>query len=149
MFVYWMVRAVAQGLFCFYCCTLALGYTAIDTQQGGLILGQDGLAMVCYANAIMIQAMNLGLQTHSFTWMNHVVIWGLTPMVWVVFGAATLFPMFGDYPLFFEVQDTWIFWILMPLVLVGSLVPFVGFEQLFMPQAVALSKKMNSVLHVS
>eukprot|EP01134_Creolimax_fragrantissima_P002754 CFRG2754T1 len=130
LLVYWIAKALFQAAMCFFSVILVVGMDTVDYKSSRLF-GRDATAMVCYCNAILIQTVNLALETSTFTWINHLLIWGCMPILWAVFYLATFFPIVGDYSLFFAAQSLPSFWALMPLILVGSTLPFVALEQIF------------------
>ena len=84
------------------------------------------VGLVAYSASIILMNLTIAFETHTFTWINHVVVWGsiLTyfPIVWI----ANLLPDLDMYFTMNRLFANWTFWTSVLLMVVASSVAFVA-----------------------
>jgi hypothetical protein len=53
---------------------------------------------------VWLQTLMLALHTHSFTWPNHVVIWGIFPVTYAMFLLLSVMDSFDEFGIMTNLQ---------------------------------------------
>ncbi|KJE94424.1 P-type ATPase [Capsaspora owczarzaki ATCC 30864] len=126
IFMRWMVRALYQAAVTLFF-TLGI-YNAQFALHDGTLLDQETISLVAYTAAIFVQIGNVALETHTFTWLNHLAIWGQLAAVFVLFALASLVPTLSMYSLMFKLFSDPVYWLTVLLITVACLFPLVIFR---------------------
>eukprot|EP01137_Pigoraptor_chileana_P025686 Opistho-2@95508 len=123
LFFLWLVRALYQSLV-----TLFFFVAFYDprgmARKDGTTFDQECVSVGAFAAAVCVQTLNLALETNSFTWINHLLIWIQAPLFFLVFLAASVFPRLQMYGVMQQLLGDASFWLLLLLTVTACMFPF-------------------------
>eukprot|EP00698_Gefionella_okellyi_P017027 TRINITY_DN4930_c0_g2_i1.p1 TRINITY_DN4930_c0_g2~~TRINITY_DN4930_c0_g2_i1.p1 ORF type:complete len:1133 (+),score=217.67 TRINITY_DN4930_c0_g2_i1:38-3436(+) len=121
----WFARAVFQAAIVIACTLCIYDYRYINPVE----LGDADLVMVgmvAYTSGMFVQTFTVALETHTWTWLNHLVIWGTLIAYFVVMTVGTLIVPFGFYYVMLHLYVDPNFWFAVGLTTVATMFPIVA-----------------------
>lgn len=122
---YWLLRGLFQALVTLAFALRTVGDAQYATAGGGRVLDMESVGIVVYVLAIFVQTANIALETHTFTWLNHLMIWMQPALLFGIFFVASAVPLLAMYEKMVWIGSQPMFWLLIPLTVVTAVGPFV------------------------
>ncbi|KYQ90011.1 P-type ATPase [Tieghemostelium lacteum] len=127
VFVQWCIRALTQALLVFSITTGAYAFS-----DSGAIIDYDSFSMISFTAIIFIQSLTLYFESHTITWINHILIWGTIPIYFVCVLVLNAMPNLDMYSIMSHLFDQISFWASIVLIIITCIVPFICIQYLFL-----------------
>jgi len=123
----WIALAAVQAVIVFWMTIYIFG-TNFLFRQTGFPIDYVTISFVTYTVIIFINSTVLAYETHSFTWINHVCIWGMPILYFIVMTISNIIPSNDFYYVMMHLYVDPVFWISVLLMTIAATGPIIAIK---------------------
>jgi len=139
-FFFWFLRAVYQSVIVFVSTIHIYWWLEAD---------YNSLSLVPFTVAIIIQSLTIVIESHYFTWVNQVLVWGTLASYFLMMVIATSIIQLDMYGAMFHFFSTGMFWVAILFLSIVALCPVISWKYFFYHYRPTAAQLISYLCHLS
>jgi len=140
----WIFRAAYQALVILATSLLL----SVTISADGMIMDYYSASMLAYTALLIIQTITIAIETHNFTWINHIAVWGTLFLYFITVVIYNVIPAIEIYYVMLRLFSDKLFWLGIMLITVMAGAPIVAtyyyqFQYQPWPHQIARKKELT------
>jgi len=139
MFASWFFRAFVQSVFVF-CATV--GPFAYGS---GSTIDYNSVSMISFTGIIFIQSLTLYFESHTITWINHILLWGTIPLYFFCVFFLNSVPTMDTYSVMTHLFESASFFFSLGLMIFACIIPVIVIQYIFLIYKPTISEIIHQI----
>ncbi|KAF2069365.1 hypothetical protein CYY_009319 [Polysphondylium violaceum] len=139
VFAGWFIRALFQAIFVFCITVGAFAYGS------GSTIDYNSVSMISFTGIIFIQSLTLYFESHTITWINHILLWGTIPLYFFCVFFLNSVPTMDTYSVMTHLFDSSSFYFSLVLMVFACIIPVLIIQYIFVLYKPTISEIIHQV----